>query len=234
MMLFVKGMKKNVFTLIELLVVVAIIAILAGILLPSLNLARERARSVNCIGSLKEISIGFQFYQQDHDSYFPPSRINDVSWVDYFVEEKVYNGYKVFACPSNRKSAVPELQSVNPGEFSHYGINYYHIATSLRYPGSRADVPAKQSQLRNISSVVMVVENSVSPTRSSYITADTPNDSETVDIGVATPQHNRTGINLSWADGHCSSERAADAMEVYSSNVLGQYGDATVSRWERQ
>ena len=64
-------MKKSEFTLIELLVVIAIIAILAAILLPALQAARERAKTSTCINNLKQMGTISTSYLNDHRNWWP-------------------------------------------------------------------------------------------------------------------------------------------------------------------
>ena len=86
------------FTLVELLVVISIIALLLAILMPSLQKAREQAKSIVCKSNLKEMGLAICLYEQDDNGAMPPSWVawnSDALSNNWTVKVAPYFSHKI-------------------------------------------------------------------------------------------------------------------------------------------
>lgn len=145
--------------MIELLVVIAIIAILASILLPSLNKARDKARQTSCLSNLKTIGTALALYCDGHDGNLPPAFYNDYAnpigqraiWTFTFnqkINDSAYLG-KPFLCPS-----VPGADAKDHHRHGDYGQNLRHIFATFPVTSAGAKRNLKISTFRKPSQLL--------------------------------------------------------------------------------
>jgi prepilin-type processing-associated H-X9-DG protein len=86
------------FIFIELLFVVAALALVLGMLLPSLSHNKGNGRRINCAGNLKQIGLALLMYSGEHDGYFPNNAANGSNFQVLNANGYLANG-KVYGCP---------------------------------------------------------------------------------------------------------------------------------------
>ena len=229
--------RKCIFTLIELLVVIAIIAILAAMLLPALQQARNRGRAAACINNMKQLGLAVQSYLDSNNEYYfgndnaaagskssPPA-----GWDGYMIARGLLT-LQGLTCPGNDGKA-PYLESGWKPERIHYGYNYFHLGSFVRNGGS-ADISAKYTQLTKPGTTIAMADNRILGGTADY-SVRSLNDSYTVgtSFGLIYPWHSGSA-NILWCDGHVSAMRCLSAENAYNPGMAGKKSN-NLSLWKR-
>jgi prepilin-type processing-associated H-X9-DG protein/prepilin-type N-terminal cleavage/methylation domain-containing protein len=211
-------MMKKKFSLIELLVVIAVIAILASMLMPALNNARESAKRIICTGNLKQLALAFDNYVSDSNEYYPPTCFDELSgWYgpgkNKYYWNWAYELYKdqylpasesLWKCPTAESSLHGEYfarlspqKSTSSTTFLYIAYGYNGLSVGAKILSGQAG-SAKQAEIRRPSSCLLVGE-----TRQFDAACNVYNGNYVIGNG-SLDKHDlhSNGANTLWVDGH--------------------------------